>query len=102
MMFYRLTDLFYGNFHKMILPFYYGVSWADFDESSNATGINATVIVRTTDDDPAGSPTWSDWQKLDSAEFYARGFDFHIVLITDTLDYNINVTELEIEVEEVS
>lgn len=75
--------------------------WDDFDALVVA-GADAKVYCRHTDDDPAGSPVvWSSWERLDSAEFEARAFEFYVVLSRDSLDYNILIDELGIDVEEV-
>lgn len=52
--------------------------------------------------DPAGPPTWSAWQRLDSAEFEARGFEFQARLMTRDPSVNIFVSELGVDVEELS
>lgn len=76
-------------------------NWEDFDGSLQAAA-DAHVYVRHTDDNPAGSPVdWSAWERLDSAEFEARGFEFKCVLTADSEDYNILVDELGVDVEEV-
>lgn len=74
--------------------------WEDFDGTLQAQA-DLQVWVRHTDDDPAGSPTWSDWERLDSAEFEARGFDFQARLSTEDSSFNIVATELGIDVEEL-
>lgn len=40
---------------------------------------SVTPQISVTDDDPAGSPTWSDWQDLVVGEYRARGFRFRLV-----------------------
>lgn len=75
--------------------------WEDFDGTQQAEA-DVIVFVRHTDDDPAASPTWSDWVRLESAEFEARGFDFKAELTTDSTAYNILVTELGVDVEELA
>jgi hypothetical protein len=63
---------------------------------------DAIVYVRHTDDDPAGtSPAWSAWERLDSAEFDARGFEFRVDLSTEDAAFNIAVSELGIDAEEL-
>jgi len=75
--------------------------WEDFD-GALAAGADARIFVRHTDDDPAGSPvSWSDWERLDSAEFEARAFEFYLELSRDSLDYNILVDVLGIDIEDV-
>lgn len=76
-------------------------TWEDFD-GDLLEGADARVFVRHTDDNPSGSPvTWSAWERLDSAEFEARAFEFYVVLTRDSVDYNILVSELGIDVDEV-
>jgi hypothetical protein len=36
--------------------------------------------IATTDDDPAGTPTWSDWRRIKSATVSARAFKYKVVL----------------------
>lgn len=74
--------------------------WEDFDGTTQAAS-DARVQVRHTDDDPAGSPTWSIWNNLDSAEFEARGFEFRAMLTSDDASFNIQVSALRVTVEEV-
>lgn len=76
-------------------------TWESFDGSNEAAG-DARVYVRHTDDDPSGTPTWSAWNRLDSAEFEARAFQFKAVLSVDSEDYNINVTELGVDADQVT
>jgi len=75
--------------------------WEDFD-ASLIGGADARVYVRHTDTDPSASPvTWSAWERLDSAEFEARAFQFYIILDRESVDYNINVSELGVDVEKI-
>ncbi len=62
---------------------------------------DAWVEARRTNDNPAGSPTWSAWQRLDSAEFKARGFQFRAQLRSYQPEYNIEVTQLRVAADEV-
>lgn len=76
-------------------------TWEDFDGDTEA-GSDALIYVRHTDDNPAGSPVnWSAWERLESAEFEARGFEFKVILTADTDDYNILISELGVDIEEV-
>ncbi len=74
--------------------------WEDFDgvESGSA---DAIVEVRVTDDDPNGSPSWSVWQRLDSAEYETRGVQGRARLTSSDPAYNIHVSELQISADEV-
>lgn len=76
--------------------------WESFD-GALAEGADARIWVRTTDDDPGGSPvTWSAWERVDSGEFDCRGFEFQVVLTRDSVNHNILVSELGIDIEEVA
>ena len=62
---------------------------------------DAWVEVRRTNDNPAGSPTWSAWQRLDQAEFRARGFQFRAQLRSYQSEFNIEITQLRVTADEV-
>jgi hypothetical protein len=49
--------------------------WDDFDGAIAPGAADAWTEIRVTNDDPAGAPTWSAWQRLDVAEFNARAID---------------------------
>jgi len=63
---------------------------------------DAWVETRRTNDDPAGTPTWGAWARLDSAEFRARAFQFRAQLRSHDPTFNINVTELSVAADEVA
>ncbi len=69
--------------------------WQDFDGTAGAAA-DAYVEVRATDDDPASSPTWEDWKRLDAAEYVARAFEFRAQLETRDAAYNVNLTQLRV------
>lgn len=69
--------------------------WVDWDGTAGVTG-DAWVEVAETDNDPASSPAWSDWKRLDAAEFNARAFKFRARLQTDDDAYNVHVETLRV------
>ncbi len=75
-------------------------SWKDWDDNGkDMTDVVATLYVATTDDDPAGSPTWSSWKKIVVGDYEARAFKFKIeVAISDT-SHQIYISTLEVEVD---
>jgi hypothetical protein len=75
--------------------------WLDFDGAVGGEA-DAWVEVRETNDDPAGAPTWSDWRRLDAAEFTARAFEFRAQLRSNDAAFNIHVAELSVTADEVS
>ena len=65
----------------------------DFD-GTVAEQTNASVLVRTTDDDPSGSPTFGSYSKFFKGTFKGRGFDFKCDITSENANENINVSEL--------
>jgi len=52
----------------------------DFTGSTQFADTNLVFYVSTTEDDPAGSPSWSSYQQFRAGEFYGRAFRFRVVL----------------------
>jgi predicted phage tail protein len=65
----------------------------------NVTDATATLYVRTTNDDPSGSPTWSAWQSFAVADWTARAFQFRLVLETASPAHSIRVPKLEVTID---
>ncbi len=75
--------------------------WPDWDGTTTSAA-DCQVWVRTTPDNPSGSPTWSAWQRLDSGEFVCRGVDKAEARLTSQDDaFNIRVTKLRLYAEEL-
>jgi predicted phage tail protein len=68
-------------------------TWVDF-EGAVADQVNSKVCVRTTDDDPTGSPTWSDYQEFGNGTFTARAFQFKLDAAAFTLSQAFACYEL--------
>lgn len=58
-----------------------------------------SVFVSTTDDDPAGTPTWSSYQLLNIGSYSARGIRFKLVIEADDASVEVFVTELEVDID---
>ncbi len=72
-------------------------TWQDWDGLLDAAiGMDAQVWVRATNDNPGGSPTWTAYERLDSAEFENRAFEFQCRLTSGDPAYNILVNTLSI------
>ena len=65
----------------------------DFD-GSTVEQTNATVLVRTTNDDPSSSPTYGSFSKFFKGTFKGRGFDFKCDIVSENTNENINISEL--------
>ena len=70
--------------------------WADFD-GGDADAVNAKLYLRTTNDDPSGSPTYGSWQEFVSGTFEARAFQFKAELESSDTAQNILIDELGYE-----
>jgi predicted phage tail protein len=70
--------------------------WSDFD-GDDADAVNAKLYFRSTNDDPAGSPTYGAWQEFISGTFEARAFQFKAELSSSDTGQNILVDELGYE-----
>ena len=63
-------------------------------DGTEANDVDAQLFVRTTQDDPSGSPTYTAFQPFASGTFKARGFQFRTVLTSTDRDQDIRVFEL--------
>ncbi|MCS7002799.1 MAG: hypothetical protein NZ518_08120, partial [Dehalococcoidia bacterium] len=61
---------------------------------------DAWIEVRQTDDNPGGSPVWSEWVRLDAAEKRARAFQFRLQLRSYDPAYNQWITGLGVRADE--
>ena len=75
-------------------------TWDSFDGTLGASA-NAVPYYRTTDDNPSGSPTWSDWKQFLATEEYARGFQFKLVLSSSDESFNIQISTLSVSASEI-
>ena len=60
---------------------------------------NVVMYISTTDDDPAGTPTWSDYKLYKSGDFSGRAFRFKIQLISQAAGVSPSILELTARVE---
>ncbi len=60
---------------------------------------SATIEIRTTDDDPSGSPIWSEWQKFIVADISARAMQFRAVLTSSSPSATPAIRELSAEID---
>lgn len=61
---------------------------------------DATLYIATTDDDPAGSPTWSAWVPFFVADFTCRAAKFKLDLASGSATHNIAIDTLAIDIKE--
>jgi hypothetical protein len=68
-------------------------SWSEIDEG-NIDSVNARLYVRSTTDNPAGTPTWSTWREFANAIVRGRGFQFKTIATSNDPNVNILIDEL--------
>ena len=67
--------------------------WSLIDED-NIDTVNAGLYVRTTTDDPAGTPVYGDWNEFANVISRGRGFQFKVRATSSDPDTNIIIDEL--------
>jgi predicted phage tail protein len=67
--------------------------WLNWD-GADVNRVNAVLKVRTTDDNPSGTPTWSAYQEFISGTYKARAFEFQAELQSNDVAQNILIDEL--------
>lgn len=63
------------------------------------TDASCAIYIRTTNDDPAGAPTWTAWAPLVVGDYTARAFEFKAVLSSDYPYHNVRVSALSVTVD---
>jgi len=69
------------------------------DEQAGFPDENVIVYVASTDDDPAGTPTWSDWQRTEGTSIIGRAFKFKAELVSQNTNVSPSVETLKATVE---
>jgi hypothetical protein len=75
--------------------------WPFFD-GAGGSEVDVYVECRTTTDDPAGSPTWGPWGRVDNTEVTARGVQARAVLTTLDVGYTPAVEQLRLIAQEAA
>lgn len=60
---------------------------------------DVSVEISTTNDDPSGSPVWSDWTELVTSDISARGYRFRVLLQSLQFDVTPVVSGLAVKVD---
>jgi hypothetical protein len=76
--------------------------WLDFDGTAGGGSIDAWLEFRETDDDPASSPSWSEWKRLDAAEVQCWGAQLRLQLRSTDVAYNVHIDTLRVKSEQVT
>ena len=67
--------------------------WEDID-GDDLSAVNAGLQVRTTTDNPGGTPTWSSWQPFVNGTTRGRAFQFRAQVTTDDPSQNLLIEQL--------
>ena len=67
--------------------------WDDWD-GTVTDKVNAMLMVRRTNDDPTGTPTWGNWQEFVNGTFKGRAFQFRADMTSTDVAQNILIDEL--------
>jgi len=70
-----------------------------FFDGGDEDTISLEIFVRTTDDDPSGSPVFTDFRRFISGDYNARAFEFKIVVTSKNSAFNIIISKLQVNVD---
>ena len=70
-----------------------------FDGDTAPSDVNVKLQVSTTDGDPSGSPTFTDFRDFISGDFSARAFKFRAILSTESSNSTPSVSGLQVVVD---
>lgn len=73
-------------------------TWESID-GDRISDTSVALFVRTTSDNPAGSPVWSEWQRFSMGDYEARAFQWKVVLESASANHNVVVTGLVVSVD---
>lgn len=75
--------------------------WLDFDETDGAE-VDCIVEYRQSDDDPSGSPEFTEFSRLDNTEIEARVIEARAILSTNDRAFVPSVSKLRVYADEVA
>ena len=67
-------------------------TWGDLD-GTDVTDTNVLLYVRSTPDDPAGTPTWGEWRICTNNMLRGRGFQFKATAFSEQISQNTIITQ---------
>lgn len=69
-------------------------SWPGYIDGTEISGITTDIYIATTDDNPAGAPTWSAWKKFTIGDYSARAIKIKATFTNTTTSNNIKIYSL--------
>jgi len=73
--------------------------WDDWTGGSQYADTDIVTYISFTNQDPAGTPTWSDYQPLKAGDFYGRAFRFKVELKSETTGVSPSISGLTARVQ---
>jgi hypothetical protein len=70
-------------------------TWASIDGGA-INDCNVAALISTTNDDPAGTPTWSAWAPFDVVDYSCRAARFKLQMVSGDTTHNIAISELSV------
>tara|TARA_R110000868_G_scaffold46507_2_gene153554 strand:+ start:2830 stop:5346 length:2517 start_codon:yes stop_codon:yes gene_type:complete len=71
----------------------------DFTGDAQFDDTNIITYISTTEDNPAGTPTWTNYQKFRAGDYYARAARFKIELTSNATNVTPSIAQLDAIVE---
>lgn len=68
-------------------------TWGDLD-GADVADTNVLLYVRSTPDNPSGTPTWSDWRICTNNMLRGRGFQFKATAFSDQISQNTVINQV--------
>jgi hypothetical protein len=68
-------------------------TWGDLD-GTDVTDTNVLLYVRSTPDDPSGTPTWGEWRICTNNMLRGRGFEFKAAAFSEQISQNVIIHEV--------
>lgn len=68
-------------------------------DGESPSDVNVALEVRTTEDDPGGSPTWSAYRSFVVGDYKARAFEFRATLTSPNANASPTVEQLSVEID---
>jgi len=73
--------------------------WDDWSGSSGIADVDVVAYISVTQQDPAGTPTWSAYQKIIAGDYYGRAFRFKVELASSAAGVTPSITGLTARVQ---
>lgn len=68
-------------------------------DSSVAGDWNVVLQIRTTPDDPLGTPTWTAWNNFIIGDYTARAYEFRLLMYSNSQNVTPSVSTLEVSID---